>query len=211
MQLKENAERTREDILASTKGWRCLREKQNFAEAHFFKIPDAWLNPSIEYVNPPFTEDELNQEDAVADEAMKRDLQEFRKIYSEQFVKNNISNINLATADAPEVGYQRINKSLKLQISKLREFKPESTKIASLKTQLAYSLSQLEQSNSESIKLLNESSKIMALSNMLLTKPKEEIRAHKEELLLNQKELNTILYQLKKYSCKARRVKQRND
>ena len=59
-QAKDRAVKTREDLLASTKAWRCLKQKQNFAESFFFDIREGWLNPSIEYVNPPFTEAELN-------------------------------------------------------------------------------------------------------------------------------------------------------
>lgn len=195
-QAKELAKYTREELLASTKAWRCLKLKQNFAEAYFFKMPDSWLNPSMEYVNPPFTEAELNSEVTLVDGAIKRDLQEFRKIFSDKFVEDFIANIKLAKADAPETGYQRINESLKVLIPELREFKPESTKFASLKTQLAYSLSQVKQNNTDAINLHNKANFIMGSSEVLLAKSKEEIRQHKQELLRNQSELDTLVFQL---------------
>ncbi len=195
-QAKEHAQKTREDLLASTKAWRCLKQKQNFAEAFFFKIHDGWLNPSVEYVNPPFTEAELNSEISSIDEAIKKDLIAFRNIYSEAFLKDYLANINLAKSDAPEIGYRRINDSLELMIPKLMEFKPESTKFATLKTQLAYSLSQVQLNNSEVIKLIDEANKKIARGDALLTKPKAEIRLHKQDILDIQKELDTFAFQL---------------
>ena len=155
-QAKERVIKTREDLLASTKAWHCLKLKQNFAEAHFMKIHEGWLNPSIEYVNPPFTE-----------------------------------------ADAPEIACQCINDSLQVLVRKLRDFEPESAKMNTLKTQLAYSLSQVKQNNTDAINLHNKVNFIMGSSEGLLAKPKEEIRQHKEGLLKNQSELDSLVFQLK--------------
>lgn len=195
-QAKERAIKTREDLLASTKAWHCLKLKQNFAEAHFMKIHEGWLNPSIEYVNPPFTEAELNSEVTFADEAMKRDLIAFKGIYSQEFVKEQLANMSLAQSDTPEKGYQRINDSLQVLIPKLRNFKPESAKMNTLKTQLAYSLSQVKQNNTDAINLHNKANFVMGSSKVLLAKSKEEIRQHKVELLRNQSELDKLVFQL---------------
>jgi hypothetical protein len=195
-QAKERAIKTREDLLASTKAWRCLKQKQNFAEAHFFKIHEGWLNPSIEYVNPPFTEAELNPKVTLTDEALKRDLIAFKAIYSQEFMKQYLANMRLAHSGSPEKGYQRVNDSLQVLIAKLRDFKPESTKFGTLKTQLAYSLNQVKQNNTDAISLNNKANLIIASSDTLLAKPKEEIRQRKNELLRNQSELDSLVFQL---------------
>ena len=196
-QAKARTIKTREDLLAGTKAWRCLKLNQNFAEAHFMQIHEGWLNPSIEYVNPPFTAAELNPEVTFADEVMKRDLNAFKSIYSQEFFKEQLANMNLAHSDAPEKGYQRINDSLQLLIPKLKDFKPESAKFATLKTQLGYLLNQVQLNNSEALNLFTEANIIITSSDVLLAKPKEEIRQHKKELLKNQSELDQFVHQLK--------------
>jgi hypothetical protein len=173
-----------------------LKEKQNFAEAHFFKIPDAWLNPSIEYVNPPFTEDELNQEVVVIDEAMKRDLLAFRSIFSAEILEElELSSPDIKTAKTEEVErhYQRKITILKELISKLREFKPDSIKMTTLKTQMAYSLSLIVQNTSEAIKLTNYTNKQIAKGDSLLSLPKDQLKLHREELIRISSEMD-ILY-----------------
>ncbi len=195
IQLEKSAKYTREELLASTKAWRCLKLKQNFAEAYFFKIPDSWLNPSIEYVNPPFTEAELNPEVTLVDGAIKRDLYEFSKIFSKEVLKEITAespDVNIAKVEEVESHFQRKMDALKVVVAKLREFRPDSIKITTLKTQLAYSLSQFQQNISEGMKIYAYSNQKIAEGEVLLSMPKEQLKLHREELLSLKFEMDTL-------------------
>lgn len=195
LRLKDTSATLREKLLPTTKAFRCAKQKQNFVEALFFKIPEEALNPSREVVDPPFTEVELKEKVVVFDVAVKKDLENFVKIFSIGRVKDitlQRSNVSITASENEKIISEFQNKSaaLKELISNLREFRPESTEVASLKTQLAYSLDQLNQTYIEGLRVYTEASKYMAEGEALLAKPKSELQSRRDELLRLKSKMN---------------------
>ncbi len=196
-QLDKNSVPTREKLLFSAKAWRCVKLKQNFVEAFFFKVPEPWTNPSRQYVDPPFTEEELNEEVTVVDIVVKKDIQNFAKIFPSNVVNDitqQIPNVSLTASESDEVKREVQNKSaiLKKLIDNLRDFKPESAEVMVLKTQLAYSLDQLKITYEEGFQVYADASKCMAEVDALLAKPKSELQLHRDDLLKFQSEMNHV-------------------
>lgn len=203
--IKNGAKSQRENLLISTKGWRCVNLKQNFIEKLFFKVPDQWINPSRTFVDPPFTEEELGIEPHAVNVEIKKDLQAFVAILSTDEVKNITAlpaDINWAEIEQLKHDYEARSASLKNLIGKLRALKPDSIKVFELKTQFAYLLDQLRITNDEEIQLFTSAAQKMAESDVLLLKPKSEIRIHRAELLNLQSDFNLIVVKLQALQAK---------
>ena len=167
--------------MASTKAWRCVKKQQSFLETLFYKIPDSLVNPSIEYINPPYTEQELSAENLVADDGLKNDLFTLRKLLNSDLLNTILLNSqNIQTADLTEIEklFQLSSKNMKAVVAELRAFSPKTNNAAILKTQIAYKLSLTQLNHAEMAKLFRDASAKIAESDALLAKPKDQLKLH---------------------------------
>lgn len=193
--LDKSSVATREKLLFSAKAWRCVKLKQNFIEAFFYKVPESWTNPSRHYVDPSFTEEELKEEVAVVDAIVKNDLKRFVKIFSKDVLDEitlQITNIKLTESDKTKSELQNKSVALKKLIGNLRDFEPDSTEVMILKTQLAYSLDQLKITYEDGLQIYADASKSIVEADALLSKPKSELQLHRADLLKLKSEMNNF-------------------
>lgn len=90
--------------------------------------------------------------------------------------------------------------------SQLREFQPDSIKLATLKTQLAYSLSLFQQNISEGIKIYTYSNKKIAEGETLLSMPKDQLKFHREELLNLKSEIDILNLKIQDVQAKENQL-----
>lgn len=202
LRLKDSSATLREKLLPTTKAFRCAKQQQNFVEALFFKIPEEALNPSREVVDPPFTEEELKEKVVVFDVTVKKDLENFVKIFSIDRMKSitlQRSNLSIAASENEKIISEFQNKSTALKglIGHLREFHPESTEVSALKIQLVYLLDQLNLTYIEGLGVYTEASKYMDEGEVLLAKSKSELQLHRDELLRLKSKMNEFELKLR--------------
>jgi hypothetical protein len=198
-QITKDRSVSRENLLASTKAWRCVKDQQNFLETLFFKIPDSLVNPSIKYVNPPFTKEELglnaSNENFARDAILKRDalaLVQFITADAINGIALDLSNFKITDSERYKGEVERKSLVLKQLVGALRDFKPESQKVMYLKTQLAYSFSQLRLTHEEGWQTYVVANKTFVASEALLAIPKHEQKLRRDELVKNTDELDSI-------------------
>ncbi|MDI1299867.1 hypothetical protein [Methylotenera sp.] len=190
----------REDYLLMAKTYRCLETKQNFLEKWYFSFPKEWSNPSRQYVDPPFTEAELNANTTAIDADIKKDGQHLARIFSSDFVSETtqmLPDANFTVSDSEErkISVQHTIVAVKKLIENLRNFNPDSTEVMILKTRLVYSLDQLKLAYEDGLGLYEKASVSMAEGEALLAKPQSELKLHRDELLRLKYEMND--YELK--------------
>ena len=200
--VKLNAKSQRDKLLFSTKAWRCVSQKQTFIEKIMYKLPEQWINPSREYVSPPFTADELAEVVKVVDVVVKKDLANLVNIFSSDVVSEltlKPSNFSMTDSDGEKSEREIHHKlvALKQLIGSLRDFQPDSTEVMLLKTRLAYSLDQLKMICEDGLQVYVDASKSIVAVDILLSKPKSELQLHRDELLKLKSEMNHFEHKFK--------------
>lgn len=185
----ENVELTREKLLLSTRAWRCMKREQNFLEALFFKIPDAWINPSHQYVDPPFTPQELAG-DVGVDQNVSEDLTALAEIYEgerERFMK--IMDL-LVASDKTKLGTQEISQrygavsaELRLIAARFSRLHPKTRQVDDLHQTFTQSLNQIASDGQALERLFTSVNQDLGEAETILVLPKSAIAENKNQLL----------------------------
>ena len=184
--LRASSATMREKLLASTKGWHCVENKQNYLEALFYKIPKEWTDPSLKFVDPPFTEEELSGE-VVINTQTKDDLAILQKNFSQSTVNfsKTLYNITSKVGTNAEISNEYLLniKNLNTLIVNLEMLKFKTSEVSNLHQKLIKSLHSTKSDLSKMHETFHLSTKLMERSEAILSLPKSQIIAHKSELL----------------------------
>ena len=184
--LKASSAPMREKLLVSTKGWRCVKKKQNYLEALFYKIPKEWTDPPLKFVDPPFTEEELGGE-VVINTEIKDDLAILQKSFSQSTVNfsKTLHNITSKVGTNIEISNEFLLniKNLNTLIVNLEMLKFKTSEVSELHQKLIKSFYNTNSDLSVMHKTYQLSTELMDRSDVILALPKPQIVAHKSELL----------------------------
>jgi hypothetical protein len=186
--LKES-ELSREKFLAGAKAWRCVKRDMNFLEGLFFKIPDAWINPPRQYVDPPFTVEEL-ADDFVADKNIADDISVLAKAYEGEINRFDRIKGLLAVSDKTKLRTEQVSQrygeaseELGSIIGKLSEHHPNTRQVNELHQAFIDALKRMTSDGRKLSVIFNSVNSDLEEGETILALSKNEIAENRSRLL----------------------------
>lgn len=185
----KEAELSREKFLAGAKAWRCVKRDMNFLEGLFFKIPDAWINPSRQYVDPPFTVDEL-ADDFVADKNIADDIRKLAKAYEGEIDRFDRIKGLLVASDRTKLRMEQISQrygeaseELDSILDKLSQQHPNTSQVNALHQAFVDALKRIASDGKRLTVLFSAVNSDLGEADSVLALPKNEIAENRSRLL----------------------------